>query len=241
MTRTIPLPHPLDDSGLRLPADLSQYHHSHFVCSEPGAWEGTVTFYFQAFTGREEEPQMPGAAYGDRSVTRDQRRLLAGEYQVARRLWSEARLRRQAVPLLREALPLWQTWTAARAHLADVFADFWKTADGHWRAQLLKLTDAEAAARSAASAFDTIACALTRLAHEQECMVPEDEELPLREVAREIGLDISDWHLAWHEDYTRHVWLGGGDRLTDHLHNDIDSQRARLREVAALAGDPNNA
>jgi hypothetical protein len=237
MGHTIPLTRALDDSHLAPAApaaDWAHYHHPHFVRSEPGPREGNVTVYLRTFTGREEEPQMPGDVWADRAISREQRALLQGECNLARRLWSEARLRWQAVPLLHQAAPLWQAWTTARDELTAVFEQFRQTPDGFWRAQLLKLQDAETSARTAAESFDRVAEELTGLARQQQRAVPEDDDLPLREVAREIGLDIDGWHISWHEDYFS-PW--GGDTLTRRLQCDIDAQRAQLSEVATLAGE----
>ncbi|MGW7671936.1 hypothetical protein ACWGJX_33275 [Streptomyces sp. NPDC054775] len=255
MTRVIPLAHPLDDSGLphhqpapavpqqpeatpAVVADLARYHHPHFVRVEPGATEDWATYYFREFTGLETCPEMPSEAYRDEAVTHEQRRALRNEYRAAEILWSQARLRRQAAPLLRQAAPLWQAWTAAHNELGSVFAQFWHTGDGHWRAQLLRLTDAEQAARTAAEAWDAHAARLAQLTHEQIAVAGEWEELRLTTVAQEIGLDASDWHIAWHSAYTDpSPWHGDGGLLVDDLTREIAAQRDRLTEVALLAGD----
>ncbi|MET8788198.1 hypothetical protein [Streptomyces sp. NPDC004589] len=255
MTRVIPLAHPLDDSGLphrqsapavpqqqeatpAVLADLARYHHPHFVRVEPGATEDWAKYYFREFTGLEALPEAPIEAYRDASVTWEQRRALAEQYQAAEIVWSKARLRRQAAPLLRQAAPLWQAWTAAHDELGSVFAQFWHTGDGHWRAQLLRLTDAEQAARTAAEAWDAHAARLAQLVDEQIAVAGEWEELRLTTVAQEIGLDASDWHIAWHNAYTdRSPWYGDGGLLVDDLNHEIAAQRDRLTEVALLAGD----
>ncbi|MGW8954682.1 hypothetical protein [Streptomyces sp. NPDC055709] len=236
----IPLARTLDESGLTrhqpVPgADITRYHHPHFVRSEPGRCDGWEQFFFRAFTGLEEQPEVPGEVYRDRSVTSEQCQALRDEYRAAEILWSKARLRRQAAPLLRKAAPSWQAWMATRDNLRNVFAQFWRTEDGYWSAQLLRLTDAEQAARSAAAAWDAMAAQLARLVYEQIVVAGELEELPLTIIAREIGLDASDWHIAWHRDYTdRSPWYGDGALLVDALNREIDNQRKRLCEVADL-------
>ncbi|MEH0557453.1 hypothetical protein [Streptomyces sp. B21-101] len=198
-----------------------------------------MTYSFRAFTGLEEQPRMSIEAIRDRTLTREQSAELSGEYEAARVLWSKARLRLQAGPLLKQAAPLWEAWTAAHGQLVATFGAFWTTEDGRWRAQLLRLTDDERAAQSAAETFDEIAEKLTRLAEEQIRVAGEDEDLPLSTIAKELGLDDSDWHIAWHGAYTSSTasWRGIGDRLIDKLHKEIDAQRERLREVQVLAGD----
>ncbi|TVZ90470.1 hypothetical protein [Streptomyces sp. BK340] len=251
MAELIPLKAPLDETGLMsryqpgtttraaVATDISRYHHPLFVCSEPGRFPGWMTYFFQAFTGLEEQPQMPLEAIRDTSLTREQSAALSDEYDAARILWSKARLRRQAGPLLKMAAPLWEAWTAAHEQLGATFREFWTTVDGRWRAQLLRLTDAERAAELATEAFDEIAVKLSHLAEEQIRVTGEDEDLPLRTVARELGLDDSDWHIAWHGAYTSSTasWRGIGDRLIDKVHKGIDAQRERLREVQVMAGD----
>ncbi|MGW7425793.1 hypothetical protein ACWGJB_38175 [Streptomyces sp. NPDC054813] len=251
MAELIPLKTPLDDTGLMpryqpgtttraaMATDISRYHHPLFVRAEPGRYEGWMTYSFQAFTGLEEQPQMSLEAIRDRTLTREQSAALSHEYDAARILWSKARLRRQAGPLLTKAAPLWEAWTASREQLRATFREFWTTEDGHWRAQLLRLTDAERAAESAAEAFDEIAEKLSRLAEEQIRVAGEDEDLPLSTVAQELGLYASDWHIVWPDAYKPSTlsWRGFGDRLVDRLHKEIDEQRERLREVQVLAGD----
>ncbi|MFF5188727.1 hypothetical protein ACFY30_34015 [Streptomyces sp. NPDC000345] len=251
MAELIPLKTPLDDTGLMpryqpgtttraaMATDISRYHHPLFLRSEPGRFEGWVTYSFRAFTGLEEQPQMSMEAIRDTTLTREQSTELSNQYEAARVLWSKARLRRQAGPLLKQAAPLWEAWTAAHGQLVAAFREFWTTEDGRWRAQLLRLTDAERAAESAAEAFDEIAEKLTQLAEEQIQVAGEDEDLPLSTIAKELGLDDSDWHIAWHGAYTSSTasWRGIGDRLIDKVHKEIDAQRERLREVQVMAGE----
>lgn len=250
MAELIPLETPLDDTGLphhrpgaatstTAAADISRYHHPLFLRAEPGRYEGWVTYSFRAFTGLEEQPQLSMEAIRDRTLTREQSAALSNEYEAALVLWSKARLRRQAGPLLKQAAPLWEAWTVAHGQLVATFREFWTTEDGRWRAQLLRLTDAERAAQSAAETFDEIAEKLTRLAEEQIQVAGESEDLPLSTIAKELGLDDSDWHIAWHGAYTSSTasWRGIGDRLIDQVHKEIDAQRERLREVQVLAGD----
>ncbi|MEU2855533.1 hypothetical protein [Streptomyces syringium] len=251
MPRTIALQHPLDDTGLphrQTPAqptpapapavaDVARYHHPHFVRAEPGRSEGGVLYYFAPFTGREPEPEVPLAVYKDTAVTWEQSRELRNQYEAARIMWSKARLRLEAAPLLRRAAPLWEAWASTLAELRRVFGEFWSTADGQWRAQLLRLTDAERAARKAAGAWDGLAEQLAKLADAQVRVAGEYDELELGDVAREIGLDAKGWwieHISEYEPvpYSRHDTPVVGD-----LNRVIEEQRERLREVAGLAGD----
>ncbi|MFE7330417.1 hypothetical protein ACFU8W_36805 [Streptomyces sp. NPDC057565] len=245
MTRTIALAHDLDHSGLHAPApasptapaplvDTGRYDHPLFQRSEPGRYEGCVTYYFAAFTGSEPEPQMPLAAY--KVLGREQIVELGRQYEAARILWSKARLRRQAAPVLAKAAPVWDAWTAAKARLEHVYSAFWETGDGRWRAQLLCLTDAENAAEAAAGAWEEIAQQLARLADDQVAVAGYDDELRLTTVAAELGLDASDWHIDHIDAYTDRSW-GRPGPLLERLAAQINAQRERLVEVARLAGD----
>ncbi|MGW3698738.1 hypothetical protein ACWECR_38630 [Streptomyces sp. NPDC005056] len=243
MTRTIALAHDLDHSGLHdgppasptAPAalvDTSRYDHPLFQRSESGRHK--VTYYFAAFVGSEPEPQAPLAAY--KVLGREQIAELGRQYEAARILWSKARLRRQAAPVLAKAAPVWGAWTAAKAELERVYNAFWETADGRWRAQLLRLTDAENAAETAAGAWDEIAQQLAQLADDQITAAGYDDELRLTTVAIERGLDASEWHIDHIDAYTNRVW-GRPTPLLDVLAAQINTQRERLVEVARLAGD----
>ncbi|MEU9663505.1 hypothetical protein [Streptomyces chartreusis] len=260
MGHTIPLKTPLDDTGLphrpaaaapapALPAsaDLSRYHHPNFLRTEPGRYGG-VNFLFKAFTGLELMPAYPEAANADPALTWAMRGDLIDQYQVARILWSKARLRHEAAPLLRKAAPLWTAWTTARDELAAAFAQFRTTSDGHWRAQLLHLTDVERTATQAAGAFDDIAIQLAQAADDQTKAAGWDEQLDLTDIAQEIGIDASDWVIHRLDDYayplpTYRIVRGGvvhyghATPLAAVAAQLIGDQRERLREVADLAGD----
>jgi hypothetical protein len=248
MTHTIPLRHPLDDSGLPrrystdiptppVKADPTRYHHPHFVKIEPGASEGQLRYHFRRFTGYERKPEMPEAAVKDRALSWDQYCALAQQYEAAQVVWSKARLRRVAGPLLRKAAPLWETWTAARKELRETFHQFRQTEDCRWRAHLLRLTDAERAARAAAQAWDELAEQLARVAADQVDVAGWDEALDLDEVAREIGLDPSGWLIAHIDDYAPPAWGHRETPLVESLNREITTQRDRLSEVEHLAGD----
>ncbi|WP_332010748.1 hypothetical protein [Streptomyces uncialis] len=248
MSRTITLTHALDQSGLTsqarsVPAgqdvspaaDVSRYAHPNFLCSEPGAG-GFTTFSFTAFTGREPEPQTPLAVYEDRALDREHLEAIRTQYRVARILWSKARLRDRAVPVLRTAAPLWEAWEAAHTTLTAVFREFWETPDNRWRSQLLRLGDAETAALDAARAWDAVAGQLAALAEEHASAVEYEHELALTTVASEIGIDASAWLIGAVNEYGDGVWVTDTP-LARQAHTEIGVQRGRLRDVADLAGD----
>uniref|UniRef100_UPI002F90D82F hypothetical protein n=1 Tax=Streptomyces sp. NBC_01562 TaxID=2975879 RepID=UPI002F90D82F len=250
---TIPLKTPLDDTGLpHSPApaasDTSRYNHSHFLGTSPGEREGWVVYTFAPFTGREPKPQFPDAAFDDKSLTWQMREPLHRQYTAAQVLWSHARFRNQAKPLLIQAAPLWAAWMTARDELVAAFEKFWSTGDGHWRAQLLRLTDAERTASKAADDWDTVAAKLAQAVADQIDLVGWEEELPLATVAQEHGLDVSGWMVHHVDDYAHPLpqylivrdgvdhW-GRATPLAASAAQLIESQRERLREVAGLAGD----
>lgn len=269
MTRTIPLLHPLDDRGHlprrpldtadRLPdsirdaaamvaaaaepvlspaADIARYCHPHYVRAEAAPF-GTVTYYFRPFTGREARPEMPKEAWSDPALTHGQKRELDAQYTVAASLWSQNWLRIQAAPVLHRAAPLWQVWQEAEALLRETFEAFRHSPDGMWRAQLLRLTEAEETALAAATAWDTAAEELSLLAAEQRRAATEEHELKLTAVATELGLDASGWTIHWPDDYTPRSYSWQCQTPTVRaLTSGIEQQRERLREVARLAGDP---
>ncbi|MFI2214951.1 hypothetical protein [Streptomyces sp. NPDC020141] len=248
MSRTITLTHALDQSGLNsqarsVPAgqdgppaaDVSRYAHPNFLCSEPGPGDAT-TFSFTAFTGREPEPQTPLAVYEDRALDREQLEAIRTQYRVARILWSKARLRDRAVPVLRTAAPLWAAWEAAHTTLTEVFRAFWETPDGMWRAQLLRLGDAEIAALDAARAWDAVAGKLAALTEEHVSAVEYEHELALATVASEVGIDVTAWLIESVNEYGDGVW-SIDTPLVHRARTEIAVQRGRLRDVADLAGD----
>ncbi|MFB7453495.1 hypothetical protein [Streptomyces sp. NPDC056194] len=218
-------------------AEIARYCHPHFVRAEPAAF-GTVTYYFHAFSGRETRPEMPREAWDDPALTWEQKRELDSQYIVAASLWSQGRLRIQAAPVLRRAAPLWQAWTTAQAELRQTFDAFRHAPDGMWRAQLLRLTDAERSALAAAQAWDAVAEELSLLAAEQRRDATEEHELELETVARELDLDASDWVIHWPDDYMPRSYSWEHQTpVVRACTAEIEQQRERLTEVAHLAGD----
>ncbi|MGK5628426.1 hypothetical protein [Streptomyces sp. URMC 123] len=261
MAHTIPLKTPLDDTGLprrqdaapsapaTSPIDTSRFNHPHFLGTSPGKRDGWVVYSFAPFTGLEDRPRLPEAACRELPLGWQDWCSLSRQYEVAEIVWSHARLRRQAKPLLHRAAPLWHAWTTARDRLIATFEQFWDTGDGQWRAQLLRLTDAERAAAQAAHEWDAVAAQLAQVAADQIGVAGWEEELALTVVAKEIGYDASDWEICHVDDYTSplpqyRIVRDGVDHwdratpLAARAAQLIEAQRERLREVARLAGDP---
>lgn len=257
---TIPLRTSLDVTGLshhqghpeQPPAtariDTSRFNHPHFLGTSRGESEGSIVYSFTPFTGAEERPRLPDAAHRDLPLGWQDWEPLARQWDAARILWSQARLRREATPLLHKAASRWADWTKARAQLTAVFDQFWSTGDGQWRAQLLRLTDAERAATTAAERWDTVAVDLAQAVADQIDVAGREEELPLITVAKEIGYDTSDWMVRPVADYCyplpQYCVVRDGvdlwNRATPLVASAtklIEAQRERLREVAGLIGD----
>ena len=96
--------------------------------------------------------------------------------------------------------------------------------------------DAEKAAEKAAAAWDTVAEELARLVDDHRHITGYDNDLPLETVAKEIGLDASAWVIDSVREYTYDRWRTHTP-VVGQLHALVTQQRARLREVADLAGD----
>lgn len=244
MTRTRTLAHALDNSGLIPETGLARpgtvtvdvgrrYHHPRFLGSQPCDSPGVTMYSFSPFTGFETQPHVPREVHGDPALTRQQRQDIYDQYESATVLWSWARLRRSAGPLLRQAVPQWQKWTTARDALRETFQEFWHIEDGRWRAQLLRLTDAQLAATAAARAWAELARQLGRLAEDQIRATGDDHELPLTTIAEELGLTGSaDWYIPYFRQDVP---------MVADLQREIESQRQRVLEVAHLAGDHDDA
>ena len=253
MPRTIPLQHPLDDPCLpprqatvptapstpRPPdGDIARYHHPHFQGTKLHPTEGTTVYCFERFTGREPAPDVPDAVYDDPTVSMEQFHSLREQYHVAAIMWSEARLRLQAGPLLRKAAPVWDAWSTALAELRAVHRALREIADDRWRARLLRLVDAEHAAFAAAEAWDAIAEELAKVEAEQVRVAGWGHGLRLDPVARDLGMDISAWVIEPADNYDLSRPWRTATPVVEALRREIETQRERLREVARIAGDP---
>lgn len=246
--RTITLNRPLDESGVTrrtatvVDSDaLAPYHHPHFLRAEPGRWTGQPIWYFKAFTGHENKPQRPADLFANKSLSLDDKTTIADEYKAALMAWSRARLELHAVPLLREAAPLWEAWVAAQGALAGAFQAFRSTPDNRWMSQLLCLADAERAALAAATRWDEAAERLAVIEDDHLREVVYDFEYGLAEAAQAADLDISAWHIDALGAY-RHRGYGYRTDVTPLvgvLRDQVGEQRARLREVAGRAGNRN--
>jgi hypothetical protein len=241
MARTITLARSLDDS--RLPKETpvttpAIAHHPHFVSAETQttAWGTQINYRFRAFTGLEPEPKhLPF----NPDMPRDHWRALADEYDVAYKLWNIARYRRELKTVLAAAEPAWQTYARARKAMDATFHAFRDLTDGRWRAQTLQLIDAHTTARAAAQAFDTAARAIADLTDKYRSRVSYDDLPDWADVAKEMGLDAGAWVVGDSDDYQRSSYsFNPHTPLVGRLEKEIERQRAQIKEVAALAGDP---
>ncbi|GGU62602.1 hypothetical protein [Streptomyces lavendofoliae] len=241
MPRTIALAHSLDDS--RLPKETPMTtpavaHHPHYLSAETQttAYGTRINYRFRAFTGLEPEPKhLP---YNP-DMPRDEWRALADEYDVAYKLWNIARYRRELKPLLTAAETAWQEYTRAHKAMDATFHAFRDLPDSRWRAQTLQLVDAHTNARTAAKAFDAAAQKIADLTDTYRSRVSYDDLPYSEDVAKENGIDARAWHVSDSSDYRPSPYsFNPHTPLVGRLEEEIDRQRAQIKEVATLAGDP---
>ena len=216
---------PHDDAPTAGPGQ--RYHHPHFISAERQSWGG-IRYGFREFTGDEPEPQDPEGLYEDDSLDWEQKRQVLLEYEAARDLWHQARFCRDATAAFCAATPGWQAYVRARSAMDAAFAEFRDTEDTRWRAQVLRLGDAQDQAHRAAVGWDRTAAELRRLEHEHYLAVSTGHELSLCEVATRAGIDIDSWHLGSFYGVYR-------DRLADQVSDAISQQEGRLQKAGVLA------
>jgi hypothetical protein len=223
-------------TGSETAALLAPFHHPHLVCAGPGRREGETQYTWKPFTGREPEPRLPVDAeelLADDGMSYAQYRVLENEYHSARVMWSRARFTEQARARAVKAAPVWEAYAERRGEMDALFAAFRETADGKWRAQIMRLTEAHRAARAAAVAWDEECRALAELVHEHQQAAGYSEALRLDEVVPD--LDIRAWQVSSHEEYQEYGWHSC--LLASGVEEAIEEQRERLREIAALTAD----
>jgi hypothetical protein len=212
--------------------DRAGSHHPHLVAVETHSW-GAATYTFAPFTGDEPEPMCPPFADGD---DLDAHRELRHEYAAAHSLWAAARYLRQLIPLVQAGVPLWQAYARARKAMDSVFDSLTDTADGQWRATVLRLLDAQAAALTAAQRWDEHAYEIAKVEWSVSTSVMERVD-GVRGAARELGIDARDWQVG-HPDEYECSWTRDTTPLVEQVTQAIAAQRERVREVARLVGDP---
>lgn len=217
---------------------LARYHHPHFISLEliEKAYGQQLKLQHVLFAGTETEPRRPEASYGDRALSSEDSSILSNEYRGLYNAWATASYRHQAVPLLEKAAPVWKAYGRARKAMDSLFAEFWETADTQWKAQTLKLTDTHTGALAAARAWDETAGPLATLYYEHMRAVSEEHELPLDELGRELGLDMSGWSIEYPDDYGSTIYRADTP-LVGQVKEAIEQQLDRLRGVADLVGN----
>lgn len=215
---------------------VDDLHHPHFISATPTAY-GTK-YRFNPFTGREPKPTLPYEKVSH--LAWDDLQPLYSEYDAARIMWGQAKFRCQARPALTNAVPAWQGYVRARSAMDAAFAAFWDTEDGNWRAQILRLSDAQSQALTEARRWDEVAEGLARLERDHLDEVGEMYELRLRHFASELDLDIKDWDLDHYSAYERPRYHYGSwsTPLVKEVEKEVDRQKERLKEVADLSGQP---
>jgi hypothetical protein len=214
---------------------LARWHHPHFVAAEPDTRGYYTKYSFRPFTGAEPKPEMPSAAWDDENLTWEDKKRLSEEYRAMEVVWGQARFKLQARPVVTKAVPVWQEYARARKAMDAVFAEFWEIEDGKWKAQTLKLADAQREALAAASEWDGVAKGLAEFQEEHVRAVGEEDALLLRQVTPDFGIDTSDWEISWLGDYE--ASYRRETPLVRDLTKVIEGQKAKLREAAALLGD----
>lgn len=243
MAQTIPLVHALDDARLSpdaapaLAGAAIRYHHPHYLSTER-INDRRVRFLFREFTGRESEPSTPLEMYRDPAVTSEQCTQIARQYTGARILWSKGRLRLQAAPLLVTARLRWTAWQLAYDHMHSLYAAFSTLEDTRWRSHLMRLLDAHRVARQSAADWDDIAEQLAVVVADQHAVVDDwKDEVDLTVVAAEHGIDTTGWLIEPVGLYRDTPYYRHDTPLVGRLVKEIDDQRARLADIAHLAGD----
>ena len=192
-----------------------------------------LIFHFRPFTGRETFPETP-SWWRNSDLTDTDQDFLQAEWHVAEVFHGQARFRLTATPAIKEAAPVWDKYMSARTAMDSAYAVFAGAPDGQWRSLILALVRTQAAALDAAREWDRTAGELTGLENTHLRDVGEENELTLRQVAAETGMDISSWDIRGYNDYN-----GYGDKnaTARDISRLIEQQHRELKQVAALAGD----
>lgn len=214
---------------------LARWHHPHFVAAKPDARGYYTRYSFRPFTGTEPKPEMPRAAWDDENLTWEDKKRLSDEYRAMEVVWGQARFKLQARPVVTKAVPVWQEYARARKAMDAVFAEFWEIEDAKWKAQTLKLADAQREALAAAQEWDDVAKGLAEFQEEHVRTVGEEDALLLRQVTPDFGINTSDWEISWLGDYE--ASYARQTPLVRDLAQVIEGQKAKLREAAAMLGE----
>ena len=215
------------------PDPIAPYRHRNFISVEQGP-DG-LCYKFQPFSGWEQEPQVPAAAWKDQALTWADTQRLSDEYEAASALWHRPRFLSRVTPVLKEAVPAWQAYAQARSSMDAEYAAFWETEDGRWRAQLLRLVTAHDLTLAAAEAWDRRAAYLASLYREYHDAVISRYALPLRDFAAAAGIDAAGWEIDFYHDRYPENRHGYGTPQVKAVRAAITEQQDRLRTVGELA------
>ncbi|GAA2811536.1 hypothetical protein GCM10010441_40290 [Kitasatospora paracochleata] len=215
----------------QLASELTGWHHPHFV-SITKTDDTNVQWTFKPFTGSEAEPIVPTAFWRDDTLSEAARNTLEFEYEVARRLWRDARYIRDIKEAAAGAASCWDRYTQARNEMDALFTAMDTTADTHWRATVSKLLTAQEKTLAAAAAWDHKAKPIAYV-HGTYGRT----ELTRREVYERAGIDPTDataWVIGDDSDYDARWDLKPLQKL---VHDAVEAQREHLRKVAELTAD----
>ena len=246
-------PEPPKDPAVQLSPAAVAFHHPHYVGAEPidGFGGGIIGYRFmwRPFTGSEPDPYDDDTSLYTgpaEALTEVDRRFLQAEWRSARAMWGQARFRVKVTPMIRAAVEVWKAYARARAAMDAAYARFVALPDQQWRSALLALTGAHDAAMAAAIAWDRTAGELSRAEWDHLREVGEENELRVRDVAAELGIDVSAWLLGCDDEY-RSVpaaaddWRHAGEYSLPPLTRDVRAvvleQENALKRVGQLTGD----
>ncbi|MGW0493483.1 hypothetical protein [Streptomyces olivaceus] len=200
-----------------------------------------LRFEFAPFTGREEEPSVPGAFYDDpqlayvrESENADEHRLrraartiISNLYDDARKAWRDAAYVAALRKVVLDAPERWQKYERETAALESAYAHL-RTPEAaqEWPAAVSRLVDAQDRTRTAADEFDRRAAGIADI-HQKFLYSDLNHDQALSEAGYPGG---KDWHVG--------DGCGGyfRDGLVEQVDRRIKEQNDHLTRVGRLAG-----
>jgi hypothetical protein len=212
------------------------FDHPNFT----GLKDGKHTF--KPFRGDEPRPELPETFWAESALSLNERKAVHAQYEAAVIAWSRAKYRRAVTPSIKPALAAWEAYKTAVKAVEDIYDGFRSENDGAWNARTMRLIEARQVAMDAARELEH--------GHERVLAVAHDEHdreisnvttefwinvLTLKDVARDIGVDIGDMNPgSASADYWDQY---GGDRVKN-VERIIREQDKMLAQVRSLTGTP---
>jgi hypothetical protein len=207
--------------------------------NHPSGWG--LSFQFAAFTGREEEPDVPRAFYSDPQLTYVRESENPGEHRLrraadtiindlytkAREEWRNAAYVADLRKVVRDAPDCWKAYEREAKALESAYA-YLRTpqAAPEWPAAISRLVDAQERTLAAAAAFDERAVDIARV-HEKHLYA----DLGHVQALTQAGYPgAADWHVVnCFDGYF-------SDFLRETVTRLIEEQETHLAKVARLSG-----